>query len=237
MEATSHSASRRAAAWGVHAYTSLGLPLNMIGAWALTEGDARTFFLSQLAAIFVDGTDGFMARAVQVKKVLPEFDGRRLDDIVDFLTFTFMPALALPALDMIPAAWSWFGVVPVLASAYGFCQEHAKTDQSFVGFPSYWNLVLIYLYVLGATPAVTVATFSILAVLVFVPIHYVYPTRTLLLRPLTLGLGLIWSFMLTFVCWDVTHPMAVPVAWVSLSYVGYYVVISAINHRRLTARL
>lgn len=237
MDGTSYSAGRRAAAWGVHAYTALGLPLNLLGAWALSEGDARTFFLTQMAAIFVDGTDGFMARAVDVKKVVPEFDGRRLDDIIDFLTFSFMPALALPALGLIPTEWSLFAVVPVLASAYGFCQDRAKTDQSFVGFPSYWNLVLIYLYVLGATPVVTVAVFSVLAVLVFVPIHYVYPTRTRMLRPVTLVAGCVWALLLTFVCWDVTHPLAVPVAWFSLSYVAYYVVISAINHRRMTARV
>lgn len=237
MSETTYSTGRRAAAWGVHLYTAMGLPLNLLGAWALMEGDARTFFLSQMAAIFVDGTDGFMARAVEVKKVVPEFDGRRLDDIVDFLTFTFMPALALPALGLIPQSWGWFAAVPVLASAYGFCQERAKTDQSFVGFPSYWNLVLIYLFVLGASPTFTVVLFSVLAILVFVPIHYVYPTRTLLWRPVTLALGCIWALLLTFVCWDVTHPWAVPVAWASLTYVAYYLVVSALNHRRMHTQL
>jgi len=229
-----YSPARRAAAWGVHAYTALGLPLNLLGAWALFERDARLFFLAQVAAIFVDATDGAMARAVDVKAVVPDFSGRRLDDIIDFITFAFMPALALPLLGLVPESWAWFSAVPVLASGYGFCQERAKTEQSFVGFPSYWNIVILYLYVLGASPQVTVGVLSLLAVLVFVPIHYVYPTRTLMLRKLTLGLGCVWAAMLTFVCWDVTHPWAVPVTWASLFYMVYYLGISAANHLQMT---
>ncbi|MEZ4319797.1 MAG: hypothetical protein R3F61_19945 [Myxococcota bacterium] len=226
--------ARRAAAWGVHAYTALGLPLNMLGAWALFERDARLFFLAQVAAIFVDATDGAMARAVDVKSVLPEFSGRRLDDIIDFITFAFLPALSLPLLGLVPEAWAWFGAIPVLASGYGFCQERAKTDESFVGFPSYWNIVVLYLYVLKAPPTVVVGLLSVLAVLVFVPIHYVYPTRTRMLRKPTLALGCIWAAMLTFVCWDVGHPLAVPITWASLFYLVYYTGISAVNHVQMT---
>jgi phosphatidylcholine synthase len=234
MPDTTYSAGRRAAAWGVHAYTALGLPINLVGAYALLHQDARLFFLSQVAAIFVDATDGFMARAVDVKNVVPEFSGRRLDDIVDFITFSFMPAIALVQLGMIPEAWGWFAAVPLLASGYGFCQERAKTDESFVGFPSYWNIVLVYLYVLGATPPVVVGVLAVLAVLVFVPIHYVYPSRTRMLRAVTIGLGIVWSTMLAIVCWNVESDWAVPLTWASLFYVVYYVAISAVNHVQMT---
>ncbi|MCB9676777.1 MAG: hypothetical protein H6737_16795 [Alphaproteobacteria bacterium] len=231
---STYSPARRAAAWGVHAYTALGLPLNLLGAWALFEKDARMFFLWQIVAIFVDATDGAMARTVDVKNVLPDFSGRRLDDIIDFMTFAFMPALALPLLGLVPEGWWWFAAVPVLASGYGFCQERAKTDESFVGFPSYWNIVLVYLYVLKASPAMVVGILTVLAVLVFVPIHYVYPTRTLMLRKVTIGLGCIWAAMLTFVCWNVEHPLAVPLTWASLFYLVYYTVLSGFNHVQMT---
>ena len=234
MPEPTYSPARRAAAWGVHAYTALGLPINLVGAWALVHQDARMFFLTQVAAIFVDGTDGMMARAVEVKKVVPEFSGRRLDDIIDFITFSFMPAIALFQLEMIPESWAWFGAIPLLASGYGFCQERAKTDQSFVGFPSYWNIVLVYLYVLQAPPEVVVGVLSVLAVLVFVPIHYVYPTRTRMLRKTTMSLGVIWSAMVAFVCWNVESAYAVPLTWASLFYVVYYVVVSGVNHVQMT---
>ncbi|MEZ4766588.1 MAG: hypothetical protein R3C26_26375 [Calditrichia bacterium] len=39
-----------------------------------------------------DGTDGTFARKWEVKKYFtPNFDGRKLDDITDFLTYTFVP--------------------------------------------------------------------------------------------------------------------------------------------------
>lgn len=231
---TAYSPARRAAAWGVHAYTALGLPFNLLCAHALFEQDARLFFLAQIGAIFVDSTDGALARAVDVKAVLPDFSGRRLDDLIDFLTFAFLPALALPRLGMIPESWSWFAVVPLMASGYGFCQERAKTDESFVGFPSYWNIVICYLYVLSAPPTVTVVTLTLLAILVFVPIHYVYPTRTRMLRKVTIATGALWAAAMTFVCFDVSHPLAVPLAWASLSYVVYYCAISAVNHVQMT---
>ena len=41
---------------------------------------------------------------------------------------------------------------------YGFCRTDAKTaDHFFTGFPSYWNIVAFYLYVLGWPPAVNAA--------------------------------------------------------------------------------
>ena len=48
--------------------------------------------------------------------------------------------------------WS-IGAAPVLASAYGFAQTDAKTDDDFfLGFPSYWNVVAIYLWLLDVSP-------------------------------------------------------------------------------------
>ena len=42
-------------------------------------------------------------------------------------------------------------VLPLLASAYGFSQVNVKTDDGFfLGFPSYWNIVAYYLFVLAA---------------------------------------------------------------------------------------
>ena len=46
----------------------------------------------------------------------------------------------------------------MLASAYGFAQADAKTDDHFfLGFPSYWNFVAIYAWLLGVPPTTTAA--------------------------------------------------------------------------------
>ena len=101
------------------------------------------------AATIVDSTDGSLARKVRIKEVVPGFDGRRLDDIVDFLTYTFLPLLLIWRAEILPSGQEAWLFLPLLASAYGFCQVQAKTDDGyFLGFPSLWNLVALYLYVL-----------------------------------------------------------------------------------------
>ena len=81
-------------------------------------------------------------------------DGALLDNIADYLTYVFLPA-ALVAFGLLPGPWRWAAMAPVLASGYQFRQERAKTDESFVGLPSYWNLVLLYLLVLQPSAPVT----------------------------------------------------------------------------------
>ena len=69
--------------------------------------------------------------------------------------------------------------IPLLASGYQFCRTDAKTDDHyFLGFPSYWNVVAFYVVVLDLTPAITAVILLGCSVLVFVPIKYVYPSRT-----------------------------------------------------------
>ena len=206
--------------------------LALLSVQALAEGDGPRFFLLNLLAVFIDGSDGTLARAVKVKEVVA-FDGALLDNITDFLTFAFLPAMALPALGLLPAELTWVAAVPVLASGFQFCQGTAKTEESFVGFPSYWNLVILYLYVLHTPVWLTVALLLVLSVLVFVPIHYVYPSRTRLMRPVTVGLGMLWFGACLAFALKPSAPWAQPLAWASLSYIAYYVGLSLVHHKRM----
>lgn len=227
------SRSRRAAAWGVHLYTALGLPLAFLCVQALVEGNAVHFFVFSAVACAIDASDGFLARRVGVKEILPEFSGRRLDDIVDYLHFVCLPLASLPALGVLPSDLAWVTVVPLMASAYGFCQEQAKTEESFVGFPSYWNVLALYLYVLTVSPAVVVTTLLVLSALVFVPIHYVYPSRTRFLQRTTLSLGLVWTAMVVALSLSPHASWAPTLAWISLFYPAYYAGVSLVHHARV----
>jgi len=42
-------------------------------------------------AVLIDATDGTLARRWNVKKYAAGTDGRRLDDIIDFISFAFLP--------------------------------------------------------------------------------------------------------------------------------------------------
>ena len=224
---------RRVAAWGVHMYTASGLVLALVQIWALANNDAPLFFTMNWIACVIDATDGTLARRLEVKKVVPEFDGRRLDDIVDYLTLVFLPALALPAFGLLHWPWMWAAALPVLSSAYGFCQDRAKTDDALVGFPSYWNILALYLYVLQPPPMISTVVLAVLALLVFVPIHYLYPSRTRLLMPVTVALGVIWAAAMLAVGLAPNAEWARPLTWVSLYYPAYYLVLSLVHDRRI----
>ena len=81
---------------------------------------------------------------------LPWFDGAKLDDIVDYLTYVFVPALLRLAGAAGADAWTLpVACAMLLSSAYGFNRDDAKTtDHFFTGFPSYWNIVVFYLFLM-----------------------------------------------------------------------------------------
>jgi phosphatidylcholine synthase len=186
--------------------------------------------------IAVDSIDGTLARAVGVKQVLPFFDGTRLDDIVDYFTWVVVPAFFVLHMELLPPAVATpVALCPVLASCYGFCRTDAKTsDHFFTGFPSYWNIVAYYMYALGTSPATNAVILVGLSVAVFVPIRYVYPSRTTTLRGLTVTFGILWAAAML---WLLTHAGDVPRGWVmaSLAFPVYYFALSFVLHVRRAA--
>ena len=83
----------------------------------------------------------------------------------------------------------------------------------------------VYLIALRPAPPIAAATLLALAVLVFVPIRYVYPSRTVFLRPLTLALGAVWTLAFVALIWRLPDPPSWLV-WVSLVYPAYYIALS-----------
>jgi phosphatidylcholine synthase len=222
-------------AWLVHFYTASGAVAALLATRAIYEPDIRAVFLWLAAAAIIDSTDGWLARAARVRERTPEFDGARLDDIVDYLTFVFVPVLVLLQTDTLepPTALPAAAAV-LLASAYGFARVDAKTDDYFfTGFPSYWNVVAFYLVALGTPPGVSAAILFLLAALVFVRVGYVYPSRTPLLRGPTLALGVIWGLMVAVAIWQLPAPSR-PLVVASLFFPIYYVALSLYLHSRRT---
>jgi len=220
-------------AWTAHAYTASGVLLAFLATLAIFAGRFRTAFLWLFAAVLVDGTDGWLARRVRVGDRLPQFSGQKLDDLVDYLTFVFVPALLLWRADLLPSHGG-FGIVAaiLLSSAYAFARDDAKTsDHFFTGFPSYWNVLALYLFVAGLTPATNGIILLALVALVFVPIRYVYPTRTRVLRPLTLTLAALWAAAILAIILGLPHPSAALVG-VSLLFPAYYTVLSLVLQAR-----
>src|SRR5262249_49097189 len=150
-------------------------------------------------ATVIDSTDGTLARRLRVKQILPHFDGARLDDIVDYLNYVVVPVVLAYHARLIPQGPAGLLIrsFPFVARGYGFCQTDAKTeDHFFKGFPSYWNVVVFYFYVLGSPSWFNVTMLALFSVLVFVPIGYLYPSKNPTARRTTYALGVVWAVCL-----------------------------------------
>ncbi|MCX6355504.1 MAG: CDP-diacylglycerol O-phosphatidyltransferase [Candidatus Aureabacteria bacterium] len=217
-------------AWMIQFYTGMGIITGMIALRAALSGDMRSAFAWLAASTFIDGTDGTLARGFRTPEVLPEFNGRKLDDIVDYFNYVIIPAIIMVRAHIFPSgAWGW-ALIPLLSSAYGFCQEKAKTDDGyFTGFPSYWNIVALYLLLLDLPRSLNLLIVSALGILVFVPLKYIDPFKTKPLRQITRPLTVAWA--LSVVALVLSLPYVSPALLrLSLAYCGYYFIASFLLH-------
>jgi phosphatidylcholine synthase len=160
-----------------------------------------------------------------VRDVLPTFDGRRLDDMVDYLNYVIVPAVFMVWAGSL-LSWHW-AILPILASAYGFSQDQAKTDDDFfLGFPSYWNVVALYLWLFQASPLAGTALVTTLSLLVFVPFKYVYPSKMPVFRRTTNVLTAVWTLALTACVMSPAETTQRHVLGLTLLFPAYYFAVS-----------
>lgn len=190
-------------AWAVHAFTALGLVAAAAMAVLIVDGSDQSFYRAfwlMIAATAIDAVDGPLARYARVGEVLPGFDGRRLDDLIDFLNYTCLPLLFIWRAGVVAGGQSCWLLLPLLASIYGFSQTDAKTEDGFfLGFPSYWNVVAFYLYFLRLDSRLSLGIILLLAVLTFVPLRYFYPTQPGLWNRAICVLAALWGLSLVMI--------------------------------------
>ena len=215
------------APWFVHLYTASSVVCGFLALTRIFYDRYRDAFFWLAVAVLIDATDGVLARRADVASRLPRFNGAKLDDIVDYVTYVFVPAFfAWHALLVPERAAMLVAAAMLLSSAYGFNKDDAKTaDHFFTGFPSYWNIVVFYLFVAGWPPELNLVILLGLSVLVFVPIHYLYPSRSPVFRRLTVGLGAVWGILVMVMLWQMPS-VSRTVFWLSLMFPVYYVLLS-----------
>ncbi len=228
---------RTTLAWLAHLYTALGLVCAAGIAVLIVRGDDASFrwaFFLMMVATAIDATDGWFARKARVKERLPGFDGGTLDNLIDFHTYTSLPLLLLWRADILPGNLAWLLLLPLLASGYGFSQVQAKTpDGFFIGFPSYWNIVAFYLYVLEPKVWLSVSTLLLFSVLTFVPTPYLYASRGGPFATIINVGGAIWFVMMGLVLWFEPRNLVLVSVLYPLLYLALSAVV-AVRRRRAT---
>jgi phosphatidylcholine synthase len=160
-------------------------------------------FVWRGVALVLDAVDGTFARMAHVEQRLPRFSGERLDLVVDYVTYVFVPALALLRAGYLTGTWGLvIAALILLSSLYHFSDLASKAkDASFVGFPTLWNIVAFYVFALSPPGWVTYPVLLACVVLTFVPMHWVHPVRVTRLRSVTLGMTAAWSIAAVAALW------------------------------------
>lgn len=195
---------KKGIAWAVHAFTTCGIVAGFLALVSVLKGDAVAAFVWLGIALFVDGIDGTLARKARVLEYTPNFDGRTLDNVIDFFTYVAVPALMVYWFNMVPvpyffepSTWSLICAATIMAvSCYTFANVGMKSDDYyFVGFPAIWNVVVLYFYVIETGWQVNLITIVALSILTFVPIKFVHPLRVTHWREITIPMTVLWAAM------------------------------------------
>jgi phosphatidylcholine synthase len=189
---------------GVHLFTALGIVCALLATRAVIAGAWEQVFFWLAVALLIDGVDGALARLAHVSDALPRFSGDRLDWVIDYVTYVFVPALALLQAGYLGAgAWGvLLASLILLSSLFHFSDTESKSDDhSFVGFPAIWNVVALYVFAFSFPAWLTAVVVLGCVALTFVPLRWAHPMRTPLLRPITIALTALWLWAAVATLW------------------------------------
>ncbi|THD45918.1 MAG: phosphatidylcholine synthase [Bradyrhizobium sp.] len=187
----------RAAAFSVHIFTALGAGVALVALLEAVREHWAAMFWWLGVALVIDAVDGPLARRLDVVRVQPNWSGEVLDLVVDFVTYVFVPAYAITASGLLlPLAAPLLGAGIAVSGALYFSDRRMKAADNH--FRGFPGL------------------WNIAAFYLFL-LH---------LPPALSSLGVAVLIVLTFVPFNVVHPIrVVRLRWLTLSLIGVWAVL------------
>ncbi|WP_322187196.1 phosphatidylcholine synthase [Fulvimarina sp. 2208YS6-2-32] len=181
----------------VHILTATGAFFAFLSLIAAGEGRFVDCFLWLGVGLFVDGIDGPIARKFEIKRRLPNWSGDMLDSVIDYSTFSLIPAVALYHSGIIGRPLSFVAAaLIVITSAIYYADMRMKTkDNFFRGFPVCWNMLVFTLFAIHPNELTAFAFVVFCAVTTFVPIKFLHPVRVTRWRTVNLAVFAVWSVL------------------------------------------
>lgn len=200
---------QKALAYSVHVFTSSGIVAGFLAIIAIDEGRFKEAMLWLFLTLIIDGVDGTFARLFKVKEVLPNFSGATIDYVIDFATYAIIPAYfiysaQIDGVYLLPENLRlWSASIILLVSAVYYGKEGmVSNDYYFIGFPVMWNMVAFYLFfVFTFSPMLNFIMILGFAILHFVPIKFLYPSRTVKFKWLNLIMTTIFIVSSIIILW------------------------------------
>lgn len=183
------------AALAIHILTAFGGVCAFEALLAFVAQAPQTGFLWLGLALIVDGVDGPLARRLEVKRHAPHISGEVLDLVVDYLTYVFVPVVALVMSGHLAGPLGHvLSAGIVLSALIYFADRRMKDpDNRFVGFPALWNVVAFYVIALSLSPRLSALVVALAIALTFVPLRWVHPLRVREFRSLTIAVTVAWA--------------------------------------------
>lgn len=190
-----------------------------------------------ILAVLIDAIDGTVIRMFALEDILPEFDGERLDEYADLITFVIAPISFAWGIGVLPFTIGGLltGMIVCTVSIVQFSHQAAKTGAAFWGFPSYWNIVFFYGWALSIPDDWMIFICLVLCLSVFVPIPFIYPSKFPKFRGVTITLGAVWWFMLFgYLIWPDPPSYFIHA---SFFYPVYYLILSVFYYPELSREI
>lgn len=196
--------TRKIAAFLVHGFTASGMLTGFMAILAIQTHDWSRAMLWLLAYLVIDGLDGSLARMAKVKEVLPNYSGKTIDDLSDYVNYVLIPVFFFYESQMVEG---WIQIpcvfVMLITTAIYYGKEDVVSDDFyFLGFTGLWNLVVFFLFFVFQFPSwLNAVIIFILAILQFLPVKFVYPSRQHGLKGLTIMISVILVFSIIAILW------------------------------------
>ena len=130
----------------VHLLTGFGIIAGFFSLISVLNNNQKDAFLWLGLAFLIDSIDGTLARKFDVKKNLPNIDGKMLDSIIDFFNYVMIPSIMIYWFNYVPDQFILLiPVILIFISIYSYVNLNILTNDNYYnGFPAIWNVVVLY---------------------------------------------------------------------------------------------
>ena len=178
----------------VHLFTGFGIIAGYFALIAVINNNQKEAFLWLGLAFLIDSVDGTLARKFNVKKNLPNIDGKMLDSIIDFFNYVIIPSIMIYWFRYVPDQFSvLIPAILIFISIYSYVNLNILTNDNYYnGFPAIWNVIVLYFYIFGTSQNVNIILLTLLIFLKFSPLKCIHPLRVKRFKNLSIIFAIIW---------------------------------------------
>tara|TARA_Y100001936_G_scaffold90358_1_gene88924 strand:- start:52 stop:789 length:738 start_codon:yes stop_codon:yes gene_type:complete len=186
--------------FSIHLLTGMGIIAGFFAVIAILNDNQKEAFLWLGLAFLIDSVDGTLARKFNVKKNLPNIDGKMLDSIIDFFNYVIIPSIMIYWFRYVPDQFIIFiPAILILISIFSYVNLNILTDDNYYnGFPAIWNVVILYFYIFGTSQNINLIFLILLILLKFSPLKCIHPLRVKKLKNFSIFFSILWFITSVF---------------------------------------